>query len=68
MRRWFSWSWWRRKWWPVVAGKDVERCTVWLAVVGLLVYCLAGGGGCDAGVKAEMMVTKWCHKVAGVKA
>ena len=33
----------------------------------LLVCYFTGGDGCDAGVKTETMVTKWWHKVAGVK-
>ena len=50
-----------------MAGNGIGR---WrgCAVATLLLICyFAGGGSCDAGVKTEMMVTKWWHKVAGVK-
>ena len=50
-----------------MAGNGVGRWRGCAVVTLLLVCYFAGGGGCDAGVKTETMVTKWWLKVAGVK-
>ena len=59
-------SWWHHKWWPMMAGVDVENGTGHVAATLVVAASFAWEDDWAAGVVVRRLVTTWRCEVAGV--